>query len=210
MVGWPRLLRSTTAHALVVRFAKGVTIAGTATTAATLVLSAIQDTSPPDGPPRPSVPILRATTRIEPPAGVSVPVTVAVADRAPAPMARPEPEPERPAARPTRPGRSRLSTTTPDPTPPRAASLGATLASPAATPSAAASIEPPTVSLPLDLVALARTSEDRVEGPGRDGHWTFGSSLRLARSAAESATSKVLEWKHRVTSSIGSLLDVLL
>lgn len=209
MVGWPRLLRSATARALVRRFAKGVTIAGTATTAATLLLSAIQDTSLPDGPPRPPVPLLRATTRIEPPAGVSVPVTVAVADRAPVPVARPEPEPERPATRPGGPDRSRTSTTPPHPTSPRAAPLGAALAPPAATPGAAASIEPPTVSPPLDLVDLARTSEDRVEGTGRDGHWTFGSSLRLARSAAETATSKVLEWKHRVTSSIGSLLDVL-
>ncbi|MFL9825637.1 hypothetical protein [Rhodoplanes sp. SY1] len=209
MVGWSRLLRSATARALVLRFAKGTAIAGSATTAATLLLSAIQDTSPPDGPPRPPVPILHATTRIEPPAGVPVPVTVAVADRAPAPVARPEPEPERPAARPERPDRSRAATSSQSATPPRAVPPAAALAPPAATPGVAASIEPPTVSPPLDLVALARTSEDRVEGTGRDGHWTFGSSLRLARSAAESATSKVLEWKHRVTSSIGSLLDVL-
>lgn len=195
IVGWPRLLRSETARLLVRRYSKGVTIAGTATTAATLVLSVIQDASPPDGPPRPPAELRSAITRIEPPA------TVTVAERrAVAAVPRPGPGAESHGTRPPPgPVRTRDIATGPRTTP-----VAITAA-----PRAAASIEPPTVSPALDRPALARTLEGPVEDTAVERHWTFGSSLRLARSAAESATSKVLEWKHRVTSSIGSLLDVL-
>jgi hypothetical protein len=74
---------------------------------------------------------------------------------------------------------------------------------------AAISNEPPTVSPPLDLQAFARTSDGPPAGAEAERPWTFGSSLRLARTAAETATSRVLAWKHRVTTSTAWLLDGL-
>lgn len=196
MVGWPKLLRSMTARALVRRFSKDIVIAGTATTAAVLALSAVHDNATTGGPPRPPAEITHIITRNEPPA------TVKVAERAAPAAASARPVPAR-----ERSGPRRSS----GPETPRPAMPGPRLdqaVRPAASSGAASSIEPPVVSPPLDLLAHVRTKSPPADASG-ERHWTFGSSLRLARSAAETATSRVFEWKQRITTSTGSLIDVL-
>lgn len=199
MVGWPKLLRSATARALVRRFSKGVMIAGTATTAAVLVLSAVHDNAMTDKPPRPPADVLRTAVRIEPPATVTVASDLKHAAPAAA-TTRPAPTRERSG--------SRLS----GPETIRPAVPGPRLASAVrpAPSGAAISNEPPTASPPLDLQAFARTPDGPPANAEAERPWTFGSSLRLARTAAETATSRVLAWTHRVTTSTAWLLDGLL
>ncbi|NVO14978.1 MAG: hypothetical protein HXX10_13160 [Rhodoplanes sp.] len=198
MVGWPKLLRSVTARALVRRFSKDLVIAGTATTAAVLVLAAIHDNPMTDKPPRPPADVLRTAIRIEPPATVTVTSHLTEAE----PAATPAPH----ASIRKRSG-PRLSG--PETTRPVAPAQRLASAARPAPSGAAISDEPPTVSPPLDLQAFARTSDGPRASPETERPWTFGSSLRLARTAAETATSRVLAWKHRVTTSTAWLLDGL-
>lgn len=206
MVGWSTLLRSTTARALVRRFSKDVVIAGTASLAATLVLSAVQDTAPSDGPPRPPADIVRVDiVRIDTDSidtgRIDTGRTAAISRDGPATVT---------ARHDAGGGGPRLSsgqeTTRPAVPNPRVASSPL----PAPRRGAAPPDEPLHVSPPLDLSAFVRVPDGAATSADRgDRRWTFGSSLRLARSAAETATSRVLEWKHRATTSTGSLLDAL-
>jgi hypothetical protein len=204
MVGWPKLHWSMTARALVRRFSKDVIIAGTATAAATLALSAIRDTTMPDGPPRPPADMSRTAIHNEPPATVTVTGRLTEAGPAASVSAaatlRPAPATER-----SGPRLSGHETTRPVAAGPRLASA----ARHPAPSGAAISNESPTAAPPLDLSAKAWTSDGPMADAEAERPWTFGSSFRLARTAAETATSRVLVWKQRVTTSTAWLLGAL-